>query len=319
MSNRIENRSDTLSTMLTTAVRADIPRWSTIVSGIVYASVASISAIAYFPQWREPDLRDLILVLVVTAGWPWLLMGTVRFLDTMRHRALGFILIIALALLTISNNMFDIASANMPVKIDTFTYGGLHRHDLRDIVAVTGMVAMIVSTAVSVLRPSRLSEVYGRLRDGVVAVRREPVKWLAVLGGLLWAGESYSRIVDTFDMFLYAPSVDFFGALGFIYFWMRVDGTYILFLEAIILVLMILYVDRMQTRKSLRVSALLGCCVAVCVTYAVSFPWPSEVPAGVSSPNYAPLMWSAPALALLIGSAVAAMFRRVPDTEASEE
>lgn len=315
MSNRTENRSDTSFTRLTTAVRADIPRWSTIVSGIVYASVASISAIAYFPQWREPDLRDLILVLVVTAGWPWLLMGTVRFLDTMRHRALGFILIIALALLTISNNMFDIASANMPVKIDTFTYGGLYRHDLRDIVAVTGMVAMIVSTAVSVLRPSRLSEVYGRLRDGVVAVRREPVKWLAVLGGLLWAGESYSPIVDRYVVFFHASNLGFFEALGGLYWWIRVDGTYILFLEAIILVLMILYADRIQVQRSLRVAALLGCCVVVCLAYVVSFPWPSEV----SSPNYASFLSSAPALLLLIGSAVAAMFRRVSaDTEASE-
>ena len=315
MSNQTDNRPDSLFTRLTTAVRTDVPRWSTIVGGIVYAAVASIAAVARFPQWREPDLRDLILVLVITTGWPWLLMGTVRFLDTMRHRALGFLLMIALALLTVWNNMFDISSAIMPVKIDAFTYGGLHRHDLRDFVAVTGIVAITVSTAASILRPTRLSEVYSLLRNALGTVRREPVKWLAVLGGLLWAGQSYLRIVNMFDVFLYAPSVGFFDALGGLHWWFRVDGTYILFLEAIVLVPMILYADRMHVRRSLRVATLLGCCATVCVAYAVSFPWPSEV----SSTDDAPLVWSAPALLLLIGSAVVAMFRRVSNTEASEE
>ena len=78
---------------------------------------------------------------------------------------------------------------------------------------------------------------------------------------------------------------------------------------------MILYADRMHVRRSLRVATLLGCCATVCVAYAVSFPWPSEV----SSTDDAPLVWSAPALLLLIGSAVVAMFRRVSNTEASEE
>ncbi len=315
MSNQTDNRSDSLFTTLTKAVRTDIPRWSAIVSGGVYAAVASISAIVYFPQWSEPDLRDLILVLVITVGWPCLLVGTVRFLDTMRHRALGFLLLIAVALATVWNNMFDISSAITPVKIDTFPYGGLLRHDLRDVVAVTGMVAITVSIAPSVLRPSRLSVVYSRLRDGVLVVRRQPVKWLAVLGGLLWAGESYSRIVDTFDAFFYVSSVGFFDAIDGLYWWFQFDGTYILFLEAIILVLMILYADRMRARRSLRGAALLGCCAAVCVTYAVSFPWSSEV----SSTDIAPLVWSPPAAILLIVSAVAAMFKRVSDTEASAE
>ena len=256
-----------------------------------------------------------MLVLVITAGWPWLLMGTVRFLDTMRYRALGFFVLITLALITVGNNMFDISSASIPVKIDAFTYGGLHRHDLRDVVAMTGIAAIAVSTAASVMRPSRLSAVYGRLRDGVAAVRREPVKWVAVLGGLLWAGESYSRIVHTFNVFFYAPSVDFFGALGFLYFWFRADGTYILFLEAVVLVLAILYADRMQVGRSHRMAALIGCCATVCVAYTVSFPWSSEA----SSTDYAPLVWSVPALLLLIASAVAAMFRRVSDPETSAE
>lgn len=312
MSNQTDNQSDSLFTTLTSAVRTDIPRWATISSGIVYATIASISAIVYFPQWREPDLRDLILVLVITVGWPLLLIGTVRFLDTMRHRALGFLLLIALAFITVWNNMFDISSAIMPVKIDTFTYGGLHRHDLRDAVSVTGMVAITVSIAASVLRPSRLSDVYGRLRDGVLAVKREPVKWLAVLGGVLWTGEAYSRIFDTFDVFLSAPRVGLFDALWALYWWFRFDGTYVLFLGATILVLMILYADRMQARRHLRVVALLGCCAVVCIVYAVSFPWPSEVS------DYSPLVWSAPALLLLIVSAVAAMFRSVSDIEASE-
>lgn len=315
MANQTDNWSDSLFTALTTAVRSDIPRWSAIVSGIVYATVASISAIVYFPQWREPDLRDLMLVLVITAGWPWLLMSMMRFLDTMRHHALGFLLIVTLALLTVRNNMFDISSAVMPVKIDTFAYGGLHRHDLRDVVAATGIAAIIVSAAASVMRPSRLSEVYGLLSNGIVTVRREPVKWSAILGGLLWAGESYSRIAAIFDSFLNAPSVGLFDALGGLYLWFRVDGTYILFLEAIILVLMILYADKMQPRKYLRVAALLGCCVTVCFTYAVSFPWPSEA----SSMGRAPLVWSVPALLILIGSVVAAMLRGVSDTEAFPE
>ena len=319
MSNQTDNRSDSLFAKLTIAARSDVPRWTTIISGGFYAAVASISAIVYFPQWRDPDLRDLILVLVITVGWPCLLVGTVRFLDTMKHRALGFPLLIAVALLTVWNNMFDISSANTPVKIDTFPYGGLHRYDLRDIVAITGMVGITVSIAASVLRPSRLSVVYGRLRDGVLAVRRQPVKWLAVLGGLLWAGESYSRIVDTFDVFFYASNVDFFGALGFVYFWFRVDGTYILFLEAIILVLMILYSDRMQVRKSLRGAALIGCCAVVCIAYAVSFRWPMEVLPGQPTPYYDPLAWSAPAVVLLLSATIAAMFRRRLDTEASEE
>ena len=315
MSNQTDNRSDSLFAKLTIAARSDVPRWTTIISGGFYAAVASISAIVYFPQWREPDLRDLILVLVITAGWPWLLMGTVRFFDTIRHRALGFLLLIALALITVWNNMLDISSANMPIKIDTFAYGGLHRHDLRDVVAVTPVVAITVATAVSVVRPNRLSEVYGRLRDGVVAVRREPVKWLAVLGGLLWAGESYSRIIDTFDVYLYTHSVGFFDALKGLYLWFHWDGTYTLFLEAFILVFMILYADRMQARRYFRVAALLGCCATVCVAYAVSFPWPSEV----SSTDLAPLVWSGPAAILLIVSAVAAMFKRGCDTEASGE
>ena len=50
MSNQTDNRPDSLFTRLTTAVRTDIPRWSTIVSGVVYAAVASISAIVYFPS-----------------------------------------------------------------------------------------------------------------------------------------------------------------------------------------------------------------------------------------------------------------------------
>ncbi len=301
--------------MFATKLRSDYPRWATIGSGVVYAAVSSYAAVAGYFQWREADLRDLMLVLVIAVGWTCLWVSTVRFLNIIRHQALGLLLLILFAVVTIWNNMYDISKTATPVGIKSFPYGGLFSLDLRDVVAVTGIAAITVSTAASVLRPTRLSAVYGRLRDGVVAVRSELVKWFAILGGLLWAGESYSRIVDMFDVFLNAPSVGFFNALGGLYWWFRVDGTYILFLEAIVLVLMILSVNRMQVQKSYRIAALLGCCAVVCVAYAVSFPWPSEVTPGLGlpSPDYGPLAWSAPALLLLLGSAIVAMFRRMDD------
>ena len=147
-----------------------------------------------FFQWREADLRDLLLVLFISAGWTWLWVSIVRFLDTMKIKALGFPLLILFAIVTIGNNMFDISKTVTPIAINSFPYGGLLNLDLRDIVVIVGVVAITVSTAVSVLRPSRLSESW--LLDGIATVGSEPSRYLAILGGVLWAGESYSRFVD---------------------------------------------------------------------------------------------------------------------------
>ena len=315
MNNAREHRSDSLLTRFVMAVRTDFPRWSTIASGIAYAAVASYASVASYFQWREADLRDLLLVLFISAGWTWLWVSIVRFLDTMKIKALGFPLLILFAIVTIGNNMFDISKTVTPIAINSFPYGGLLSLDLRDIVVIVGVVAITVSTAVSVLRPSRLSGVYSWLLDGIATVGSEPSRYLAILVGVLWAGESYSRFVDAGEVFFRAKNVGFFGALDFQYAWNRIDGTYILYLEAIVLVLMILYANRMQARSSLRIAALLGCCAVVVIAYAVSFPWPSEVSPGLGlpSPDYGPLAWSAPSLILLIGSAVVAIFKRVND------
>ncbi len=167
------------------AVRADFPRWTTIAGGIGYAAVASVATIISFFQWKEAELGDLALVLLIAAGWAWLWTGIVRFLDALRHQALGLLLLILFATVTIANNMFNISETNTPVAINSFPYGGLLNLDLRDVVNVVGIAAMGVSTVVSVLRPSRLSAVYDRLRSMISTIRGEPVKWIAILGGVL--------------------------------------------------------------------------------------------------------------------------------------
>ncbi len=111
-----------------------------------------------------------------------------------------------------------------------------------------------------------------------------------------------SRWYHAAELFFSFPNHGLLDALGFVYTWNRIEGTYILYLEAAILILMILYADRMQARTALRIAALLGCCAVTCIAYVVSF-------------KYGEMGWSAPALVLLLGSAIAAMFKRVNDCE----
>ncbi len=281
---------------LIVAFRTDIPRWVTIVFGIVYAVVTSSALIVSYSRSADATLKGLLLMIVVAASWTLLWTVAVKFMDTMKSRMLGFLLLIVFGVLVLGNNLHDVSRALTPVET------WLSRGDLPTFVNLVSIVAIGASVTTSVLRPARLREVYCRLRT---TGQRHWFTYLTVLSGILWAADEELAIFD--DAVLgpasfFADNIYGFFSSAEAFYWMNhIHGVYILYLEAAALTLMILYADRMQVRRSLRTLALLGCCAAIIIFYLVSFD--------VALSDFGPFFRSLPGPLMLLVMAFVAIFR----------
>lgn len=293
------------TTQITThKLQLDIQRSCTFAGMILLGFSAIVTALITYFGNQDSDLRDLLLLCLIIVFRSILLAMVIRFLDSLASPVVGFVLLMALMILTTWNETYDVTRTTLPV-LREFPSVSSSKAPIFDIVALASLIIAIVP---STIRVSRLKAVY---RSFVVLwhnVRRNPTRITVLVGCVAWPGMSYSIMIHAFEIFFVNPNYDFIDFVEYVYEINYLLGAHVHYLQGIVIYLIFSIVSSITSSRLQRNLGLLSFCFGVIITYAISFRWPFEVLPGLASPDYGPLLWSAPALVLLLASAIARMF-----------
>ena len=233
----------------------------TIVFGVLFAVVLSGAAIVEYASdigyFREP-LRELVRDLVWICTGAWFLANALRFLDTMRHGVWRYLLLIGFGGLLI---WFGYTT------VDTYLgYGADDVSELASISAAVFTMAIGVLAIISLLRrgseraddstsEDEAGNVSDRSRVDVVrsriwmlvthpfrSIKRDPIRWSAILGAALW------------------PTVSLWS-------------IYALLPQGIAMACLVRYADTYKGSPSVRIVALVVATLVVWCNFAVTVPF----------------------------------------------
>lgn len=283
---------------LVVSVRGDPVHWLTILCGVSYCLVSIGWVVVSSVLVGYTEFKDVGMAIVVIICWGFLWTVAVRFLDGMGRELLSFLMLIGFGLLVIWVGLYSVSGIIFPVFAlpDDAVYASQDIFD--DVVRVFNVVLFLTAVVVSALRPSRLSAVYAW---GVNSLKRDYLKWSVVLGGIFWPGLNLSIVGDLRTIYL-ADHYNMFDVYEGAWTWGAWQGLHLLYIEATVLVLMLVFVMRMAASRGWRIAGLLVSCVVVLVVYVLSFPW-----------DVGYLAWSAPSLILLLVAPIWSMLRELRD------
>lgn len=293
----------------------DFPRWSTFAGTVLLGSSAVIAILITYFSNIESDFRDLLLLSLIVVFKSILLATVIRLLDSIPWSIVGFVLLVTLMILIIWNETYDVTRTTFPV-LREFPYVSSSKVSILDIVALVAIVTAIVP---SIVRVNRLKAVYHGVVRLWFKLRRNPARIVALAGCLAWPGQGYSVMVYAFDLFIISDHYDFIDFIGFVYEVNYLHGAHVYYLEGIVIYVIFNLVSSITSSRLRRNLGLLVFCFGVIVTYLISFRWPFEVLPGLASPDYGPLLWSIPALVLLLASAIAKMFSALERDDSSHK
>ncbi|MCY4475552.1 MAG: hypothetical protein OXC83_08990 [Chloroflexi bacterium] len=281
----------------------DLPRIITFAAMILIGLSAIIASLITYFGSPGSDLRDLLLLCLIVVIRSSLLAMVIRFFDTLRWPGAGFVLLTAFMILTIWNETYDVTHTTLPVKRE-FPSVSSSKASILDTLALASLIIAIVPSTV---RVHRLKAVYRSWLTLGSKIRSDPTRFSVLAGCIAWPGASYSIMIDAYYFFFINPNYGFIDFIEFVHGVNYIRGYHVHYMEGIVIYLTFILVSKITKPRLQRNLGLLAFCVGVIVAYAISFRWPSEVSPGMP-PNYGPLLWSAPALLVLLASAAANMF-----------